>query len=362
MPKTNSWSLWRGEDPHSAQRSLNEEELMPRVKNAPVFIVGCHRSGTSFLYHSILSSGGFAVYRCETAVWDRLLPLCGDLAQAENRRRMVQVWLRSKMFRRTGLDARQIEAKILAECRSGGQFLRMVMEEVARTQHVNRWAAWSPENTFYMAKIKKEIPDALFIHILRDGRDVATVLDKKAWVKPFPWDRKSSLLAAGAYWAWMVRAGIGGGQIVGRDYMEIRYENLLGQPRETLARIGRFIGHELDYDRIQASGIGTVADPNSTYREEMREGQFSPIGRWEKALSIAQIKRLEHLIGPLLDELGYPRAALNGASAPSLGLALRSALYSKYFTAKVWLKSNTLAGRLASKQPLELTGQFVDTN
>jgi hypothetical protein len=335
---------------------------VPRGKNAPVFIVGCHRSGTSFLYHSILSSGGFAVYRCETAVWDRLLPLCGDISKAENRKRMVKVWLRSKLFRRTGLGARQIEEKILAECGSGGEFLRIVMEEVARTQQVNRWAAWSPENTFYMAEITKEIPEALFIHIIRDGRDVATVLDKKAWVKPFPWDRKNSLLAAGAYWAWMVRAGIRGGQSVRPDYMEVRYEDLIGQPRETLARIGGFIGHDLDYGRIQEYGIGTIADPNSTFREEMREGHFNPIGRWKKALSASQIKQLESLIGPLLDELGYPRAFPPGDSGANLDLALRRALYSKYFGAKLWLKSNTPAGRLASKQPLELTGEFADTN
>jgi hypothetical protein len=284
------------------------------------------------------------------------------LAEAENRRRMVQVWLRSKLFRRTGLDARKIEEKILAQCRSGGQFLRIVMEEVARTQQVTRWAAWSPENTFYMAKIKKEIPEALFIHIVRDGRDVATVLDKKAWVKSFPWDRKDGLLSAGAYWTWMVRAGIRGGETVRPDYLEIRFESLVGQPRETLARIGEFIGHELDYDRIQRCGIGTVAQPNSTFREEMRESPFSPVGRWEKALSISQIKRLEHLIGPMLDELGYPRAALHNKSGANLDLGVRRALYSKYFGAKLWLKSNTPAGRLASKQPLELKGEFADTN
>jgi len=144
--------------------------------------------------------------------------------------------------------------------------------------------------------------------------------------------------------------------------MEVRYEDLIRQPRETLARIGGFIGHDLDYDRIQECGIGTVADPNSTFREEMREGQFSPIGRWEKALSISQIKRLEHLIGPMLDELGYPRAVPHNDLGANVDLALRRALYSKYFGAKLWLKSNTRAGRLASKQPLELTGEFADTS
>src|SRR5712692_5353449 len=95
----------------------------------PVFVLGCPRSGTTLLYHMLLSAGGFAVYRAESNVFNSLGPRFGDLSIPGNRRRLMKVWLRSKLFGRSGLDAAQIEAKVLAECRNAGDFLRIVMEE-----------------------------------------------------------------------------------------------------------------------------------------------------------------------------------------------------------------------------------------
>ena len=329
---------------------------MSRAGNAPVFVVGCHRSGTSYLYHSILSSGDFAVYRSDSGVWDRVVPMFGDLSVLRNRKRMIKVWLRSKLFRRTGLDAELIEAKILAECGNGGDFLRIVMAEMARIQNVSRWAAWGPDNIFYIPRIKRELPDALFIHIIRDGRDVATVLDKKGWIKPLPGDQRNSLLVAGVYWEWMVRRGREHGRMVEPDYIEVRYEDLISRPRETFALLGNFIGHDLDYDRIKQMGIGTVADPNSTFEVEstFQGDQFNPVGRWKKKLSPFQAGELDNVIGSMLDELGYPREAPSSRTTSHLDLAMLRRLYFSYFDSRLWLKSNTPLGRFASKQPLEL--------
>ena len=38
---------------------------------APVFVLGCGRSGTKFLYHTLLSAGGFAVYHSESNAFNR---------------------------------------------------------------------------------------------------------------------------------------------------------------------------------------------------------------------------------------------------------------------------------------------------
>jgi hypothetical protein len=40
--------------------------------------------------------------------------------------------------------------------------------------------------------------------------------------------------------------------------MEVHYEDLVRHPRETVARVGRFIAHSLDYDRIQQVSLGVV--------------------------------------------------------------------------------------------------------
>jgi hypothetical protein len=265
---------------------------------------------------------------------------------------MMKVWLRSKMFRRTGLKAEQIEPRIMAECETGGDFLGIVMEEMARAQNVSRWATWSPDNIFYIPEIKRQLPKALFIHIIRDGRDVATVLDKKGWIKPLPWDQENSLLVAGVYWEWMVCTGLRNLRRLGRDYIEVRYEDLIASPREKFARLGDFIGHDLDYDRIQQAGIGTVTDPNSTFKAEFQEGTFNPVGRWKEKLSPSQVSGLENVIGATLDELGYPRASDINSVSPELAMLRR--FYRSYFELKLWLKCRTPLGRFASKQPLEL--------
>jgi LPS sulfotransferase NodH len=163
----------------------------------PVFIVGCPRSGTSFLYHLLLSAGGFAEFHTQMNVYDVLEPIYGDLGVPKNKAAAIREWLHSKGFRVSGLEASGIEAKVLAECHGAGDFLRIIMEEVARKQGVDRWIDSTPTNVPHMLRIQKDFPDALFVHIIRDARDVALSLDKRAWSRPLPWDGNRSLLAAG---------------------------------------------------------------------------------------------------------------------------------------------------------------------
>ena len=54
-------------------------------KKAPVFVLGCVRSGTTLLYHMLLSAGGFAVYRAESNVFNLLEPRFGDLSVRRNK-------------------------------------------------------------------------------------------------------------------------------------------------------------------------------------------------------------------------------------------------------------------------------------
>ncbi len=103
-------------------------------KNAPVFVLGCPRSGTTVLYHMLLSAGGFAVYRSESNVFNLLAPRFGEMRSASDRKKLLDAWLNSMLFRVSGLDAARITAKVMEECHSPGDFLRIVMGEVAQSQ------------------------------------------------------------------------------------------------------------------------------------------------------------------------------------------------------------------------------------
>src|SRR5208283_4937912 len=182
-----------------AERKPSGKTELPAAERnrAPVFVLGCPRSGTTLLYHMLRS--------------------------AADRQELLKIWLSSKLFRVSGLDAQEISDRLLDECRCGGDFLRIVMEEIAGKQGVRRWADCTPDHLLYMEQIKRQIPDALFVHIVRDGRDVALSYVQQRWSHPLPWDRDEALGVAGLYWEWIVRKGREQGKLLGADYREIRF-------------------------------------------------------------------------------------------------------------------------------------------
>jgi Sulfotransferase family len=326
---------------------------------APVFVLGCGRSGTKFLYHTLLSAGGFAVYYAESNAFNLLGSRFGNLRYRKNRQKMLDTWFTSKLFQRTGLTPEEIEPRVLNECHSAADFLRIVMETIAHKQGVHRWAECTPLHLLYLPLIKSLIPEALIVHIIRDGRDVAVSLNKIGWIRPYPWDRTRSLITAGIFWQWIVSKGLAYGRSMGQDYTEVHYERLVAQPQQTLARLGEFLQHDLDYDRIQQASLGSLQNPNSSFKDDRASTDFSPVGRWKTALSPEQVKDLETAIGDLLTKLDYSLETAPEKLSKTPAVQLMTLLYPTVFDVKLWLKNHTpLArtadiGRMGLLQPTE---------
>jgi hypothetical protein len=318
--------------------------------------MGCHRSGTNLLYDMLLSAGGFAIYRGFLPIYKILIPRFGSMASRSNREKILEIWLRSKGFRRTGLDADELSARILDECRNGGDFIRVVMDAVARSQHAQRWAVYDPDNVLHVERVKRDIPNALFVHIIRDGRDIALSLKKMGGFTPLPWDRgqTDSLVATSLYWKWMVHRGREQGAKIPTDYIEIRYEDLITNPRETLDKLGGFIDHDLDYGRIQRAGLGRLSETNSSFREEGAREKLNPLGRWKERLAHADVAAIEATVGDCLEENGYELSLPAGDRSRSLRESWMRAMYPVFLGGKFWLKMRTPVGRLANLSALEL--------
>jgi hypothetical protein len=330
------------------QVTRSGQNLATRSRSkAPVFVLGCGRSGTKLLYHTLLSAGGFAVYHAESNAFNLIGLRFGNLAKLGNRRALLDHWLRSKLFYRSGLTREEIEPKILEDCRNAADFLRILMETIARKQGVERWAESTPLHLLYLPLIKKLIPDALIVHIIRDGRDVTVSLDRIGWIKPLPWDKKRRLLVPAIFWRWIVSKGRKYGRNMPGDYLEVHFEDVVQKPRETLARLGAFIDQDLNYDRIQQNAQGTLHDPNSSFRGDGQEVESNPIERWKTVLSKSEIAQVESLIGALLTETGYQMASSQEEIKQRRTLPVRvmSFLYPAYFDLKLWLKTYTPLAR-----------------
>jgi hypothetical protein len=286
----------------------------------------------------LLSSGNFAVYRTESNIINLLEPRFGDLSVERNKRRLLNAWYDSRLYTLSGLDKPPLEARVMAECKNGGDFLRIIMEEMARKQGVERWADTTPEHLLHLHRIKETIPNALIIHIIRDGRDVALSTEKLGYIRRLPWDRKPAVMVCGLYWEWIVNKGRRDGRALGADYIEVHFEDLVSRPHETLGRIGQFIEHDLDYDRIQPVGIGSVSAPNTSFHDGP-PGNFSPTGRWKEGYSAPKLAVFEGLVGQTLEELGYELGTKDPHVLDRTDLRLMRAMYMKYFDTKLFLKT-----------------------
>lgn len=303
----------------------------------------------------MLSAGGFAVYRGYIPIYKMLIPRFGGLDSLVNRNRLMKTWLRSKGFRRSGLDAKALTDTVLRECRTGGDFIRITMDDVARNQGVDRWALYDPDNLLFMPQIKADIPSALFVHIIRDGRDIALSLKTMGGFQPLPWDRGTrSLQATALYWEWMVRKGREHGRAMPSDYLEIHYEDLVLNPQRALSTLSAFLDHDLDYERIQATGLGRLRKSNSSFLAERDQKPRSPVNRWKERLTRQEIAALEAIVGPCLEQEGYSLTIPAEERTPALRERCMQRLYPRFLDAKLWLKTRTPVGRLANLSTLEL--------
>jgi hypothetical protein len=262
----------------------------------------------------------------------------------------MDAWLESDYFRRTGLNSAELRAKVQSECRNPGDFLRIVMDAVAAEQGVHRWADNTPLHLLSMAEIKKAIPNAQFVHIIRDGRDVSMSLSRLGWPHSHPWDAKHRLAISGLYWKWLVSQGRESGRKLGSSYLELRYEELVGRPQEALATLSDFIGDDLNYKCIQENAVGTVASPNSSFSYT---GELRSIGRWKSLPNVDSVQ-LSTLLSPLLQELGYQTglstksnfagSRLIGSYLPYWGLRkkIKRSPLSKFLVSREWLEPGAL--------------------
>jgi len=156
---------------------------------------------------------------------------------------------------------------------------------------------------------------------------------------------------AALYWEWIVEEGRKRGKVLGSDYVEIHYEDLVQNPRQVLARLSRFVEQDLDYERIQKIGVGAVSHPNSSFAAETEVGEFTPVERWRSSLDAAQLSVLEELIGGTLQELSYPLES-PGTRVAGRSLARMRSNYRWYFNMKLRLKRETALGRVFASRDL----------
>ena len=183
-----------------------------------------------------------------------------------------------------------------------------------------RWGDKTPIYVKNMRKIEKTLPEARFIHVIRDGRDVALSRWKRTLGDKDP--APASQVAEG--WQRRIRRAQKQGSKLSH-YLELRYEDLVTDTEPNLRRICEFL--ELDWDPVilryyehAAERMAEMArDLPATDGKPTRPGEErmqahamtqkppdpSAMYRWKEKMSPADVAAFDAAAGELLSELGY---------------------------------------------------------
>jgi hypothetical protein len=265
-------------------RGESAEPATPVASDAPIFVIGCGRSGTTLLRmildsHPRISCGEETKFLIDlqsivTRYWG-LLSTYG-LERA--------FWI--DHIRRLYLD-----------------FQGAYLERRGKA----RWADKTPTYTPHLPFIDELFPTAQYVHLLRDGHDVVASHRER-------WGWRAGARAANSIWVSYVRAARAfGARLPPGRFHELRYEDLVTTPEPTARALFAFLCEDWDPAVLQYQEQAhdtTERHAQFTQARRAESGEQATIYRSRvgagKASLDPALHRLLHLrAGELLAELGY---------------------------------------------------------
>ena len=261
----------------------------------PVFVIGSARSGTSILARLIRDYLGvnFGTESQFIIRFYRRLGRYGDLRSDRNLRRLLADIGKERCFKRWKkfgyqIDLERIFQRIVKKNFSG--VLEAIFIDLAVHNQMDRWGDKTPEYIYGLDVLKELFPHAQFVHILRDGRDVAISTFKTHF------GAKNIGMAAMEWHRQMHCVEQFKSVVSSRQFHEIKYETFLERPIPVFLDLMEFLGVP-DPDGSIRRNIETRL-PNELYR-----GNFY---KWKSQLTEKQQVIFEKINYRFLKENGYP--------------------------------------------------------
>lgn len=275
----------------------------------PLFIVGSGRSGTTLLA-SLLNKLPLVHITKETGFISRAIPLLEDIDKngaSPALIGLVNSWLAAEGWRerastegfgqycaRTGASgaAAFIHYVWQLECDRDPATLDIIGDN-------------TPAYVWAIAQLVHMFPNARFIHMVRDPRDVAASMMGMKF-------GANTALTAALEWQANVGAWMAAERIIAPELrMELRYEDLCRDPQASMVHVARFLGQEVSALKSVLTdppawqpGFGTVAE-KAHHRLLSQAVSPSRIGRHVTQLSKRDIELVESVTQHLMLVYGY---------------------------------------------------------
>lgn len=251
------------------------------TSSTPVFIGGSPRSGTTLLLRMLGRHPGVEAYYESKIVCSLIEWLEGTVFNPFDRDNPYDFRLHEYF------DRDQIY-------RSFGSALGRLFGERPAAAGKVLWVEKTPRNALHVDSLLRMLPESKFVHMVRDGRDVAVSMPKLE-------DAPRTVPECARLWAGYVSAGRSACRRHPQCAIEVRYEDLVRSPQEVMPSVCKHLCIEvmpemLDIDTLKVSLFEENWGPGAT--------PATPIGRWKRYPDFPK-EAFKEAAGSLLIELGY---------------------------------------------------------
>jgi hypothetical protein len=228
----------------------------------------------------------------------------GDLAgDRDSRSRLVRQILKEPYVLRWDRQISPDEVD-LDSCDSLENTINQIYLAYARRFGKDLWGDKTPAYVADIHVLHQMFPRARFVHIIRDGRDVALSIIKQWW-------GANDFMSAIDYWAQTLRCAQKMlAMLPANQHISLRFEDLVRDPETELKRVCCFL--DLDYEPQMLEGYAARAGAKVGERIKRHHNHLtqrptsSQALKWQQDLSRADQAVAYEIAGPLLAELGYP--------------------------------------------------------
>lgn len=277
-------------------------------RNAPIFVVGHPRSGTTLL-RLILDSHERIVIPPEghlVSLLRRAERKYGALSDPANFEQLLDRLLHKQRMSEWKIDVEDARRRCLAGPHTpAGVFASLMGIWTDRTGKP-RWGEKTPGTYRFLPEVNRWFPDCQVLHIVRDGRDVAV----SCLTPPFSdqYD-KGNVYEVAVRWRDAIRRGRhAGGMLGSRRYLELRYEDLTAAPEVVVRAICDFLHEDFAPQmlRFHEQALGKVARGEQGFHQRVaQQVDTQRVERWRKDADEEFVLGFEGIAGKELEENGY---------------------------------------------------------
>src|SRR2546426_6079816 len=205
----------------------------------------------------------------------------------------------------------------------------------------------TPRYVLNLPQLADLFPEARFVHIIRDGRDVTMSLLEKDW-------GANNAVEGALIWKRSVEAGREAALILGpARYREISYERLIDDPEAVVRSVCEFIELPFDAGMLRYYERTKPFLPGQVGGGRKRDGRLhlpptKGLRDWRRQMPKQDVAAFELIAGDLLQQLGYERGADHLPTWGRFNLGLRV----------LWYRSQFAARRLTRRARLKTAGQL----